>query len=69
MKNNENNNGNMNLANLGMNIAAGINVGKTIGDQMSKVIISEDKYCTECGGKLNGNESFCPSCGAKVLNV
>lgn len=65
----KNNSGNMNLANLGMNIAAGINVGKTIGDQMSKVISSEDKYCTECGSKLNGNESFCSNCGAKLTNV
>lgn len=62
-----------NIANLGMNIAAGINVGRNLGNEVSKVtenISSQSiKYCHECGNKLNGNEAFCPNCGTKLANV
>lgn len=26
------------------------------------------KYCSNCGKQLNENNSFCPNCGAKVIN-
>lgn len=30
---------------------------------------NQPAYCSQCGGKLNGQANFCAQCGAKVQNI
>ena len=58
--------GNFSSAGIGMGIMA--SVGNTVNNSFGTAMnnVKAEKYCDNCGAKLEGNPKFCDNCGAEV---
>jgi hypothetical protein len=54
---------------LGAGAGAGVGVGVGVGADSSLISsnpeVSDEKYCIECGAKLNMKSKFCKACGTR----
>lgn len=60
--------GNFSSAGIGMGIMASVGntMNNTFGNAMNNVNANNEKYCDNCGAKLEPNQKFCDNCGKEV---
>ena len=60
--------GNFSSADIGMGIMSSVGnaVNNTFGTAMTNMENNGEKYCDNCGNKIENNQNFCDNCGQEI---